>query len=156
MLNMKKLIIALFIPLAAAIIGSLATTPNLDPWYAGLIKPPFNPPNWLFAPVWTFLYVLMGLSLYLAWTERTPKKKEMAYWWFGIQLTLNALWSLVFFGLHALSGGLVVILLLWISIAATIKKFWHISPTAAYLLVPYIAWVTFATILNAALLALNG
>ena len=124
-------------------------------WYAALEKPWFNPPNWVFGPVWSALYLAMGISLYLVWTAAYKPSKRSAYTWFGAQLALNALWSLVFFGLHAPEGGIVIILLLLASIVATIRAFWPIHRTAAYLLVPYIAWVTFATLLTVSIALLN-
>lgn len=142
-------------PFVAAAIGSAATFANIPTWYAGLDKPFFSPPNWLFGPVWTLLYLLMGVSLYMVWTAGYKKSKKPAFVMFGLQLVFNALWSLVFFGLHAPWAGVVVIALLLASIIATIRLFWPISKKAAYLLFPYVAWVSFATILNVAVAALN-
>jgi len=136
-------------------IGSLATTPNIPTWYAGLEKAFFTPPNWVFGPVWTVLYVLMGIALYLAISSRTEKDKKLAYTLFGVQLALNTLWSVVFFGLHQLWLGVVVVVALWLTILATIWQFRRFSTTAAWLMVPYVVWVTYATILTISLASLN-
>lgn len=151
-----RFIASLAIAYFAAAIGSLATFPAIPNWYAGLDKPWFNPPNSIFGPVWTVLYTLMGMSLYLVWTAKTKHSKRAAYAWFGVQLVLNSLWSIVFFGLQQLWPAVAVIVLLWLSIAATIYFFWRISRRAAYLLLPYIAWVTFATALNISIAVLNS
>ena len=150
-----KFLISIAIPFIAGGIGSLATFPNIASWYAALEKPLFSPPNWLFGPVWTLLYVLMGLSLYLLWTSRAKGIKTNAFIAFSIQIVMNALWSIVFFGFHSPIGGLVVILLLLIAIAFTIRYFWHFSKIASYLLLPYFLWVSFATVLNIAIITLN-
>lgn len=155
MVKLKKLLISLIVSFAAGAIGSLATFPNIPTWYAGLAKPGFNPPNWVFGPVWTLLYVLMGVSLYLVWTTQSKKPKNQAFTFFAAQLVLNALWSLVFFGAHALWLGVGVILALWLCIAWCIKLFWPFSRPAAWLLAPYLAWVSFATALNIAVALLN-
>jgi translocator protein len=136
---------------AAGGIGSLFTMPSIHGWYSNLIKPYFNPPNWLFAPVWTVLFFLMGVSLYLAWVKRD---------WFGVrifavQLFLNVLWSVLFFGLHLPWLAFFEIVFLWISIIATIIRFRYFSRTAASLMVPYLAWVSFAALLNLTIAILN-
>jgi tryptophan-rich sensory protein len=140
----------------AGVIGSVFTTPSIPGWYAGLAKPPFNPPNWVFGPVWTTLYAMMGLAAYLVY-EKGPRRSEVrkALAVFAGQLLLNALWSIVFFGAHMILGAAVVIVLLWVMILASIWLFSKISKTAAYLLIPYILWVSFATILNISLYSLN-
>lgn len=129
--------------------------PNIPTWYAQLDKPWFNPPNWVFGPVWSTLYLLMGIALYLVWTAKTKDSKKRAYSIFGAQLVLNLLWSVVFFGLHQSWLAVVVIVALWITIALTIREFAKFSRPAAWLLVPYIAWVTFASALNIAVAVLN-
>lgn len=140
----------------AGIIGSVFTTPSIPGWYAGIAKPSFNPPNWVFGPVWTLLYALMGLAAYLVY-EKGFKRREVknALAVFAGQLLLNTLWSIVFFGAHMILGAAVVIVLLWAMILATILLFTKISKTAAYLLVPYILWVTFAAVLNISFYVLN-
>lgn len=155
MIKVVKVVVSLLVTFAAAAIGSLATIPNVSTWYAELVKPFFSPPNWIFGPVWTVLYLLMGVSLYLVWIARYKKTKKPALAMFGLQLTLNALWSLVFFGLHAPWVGVIVIVLLLCGIIATMRLFWPISKVASYLLVPYVAWVGFATVLNIAVAILN-
>ena len=151
-----KLFASIILPQAAGLIGSLATIPAITSWYKTLVKPPFNPPNWLFGPVWTILYILMGVALYLVWDKGLKKKGvREAFWLFIAHLAVNAGWSVVFFGLHTLLGGLIVLIALWVLIAVLIKKFYAIDKSAAYLLVPYMVWVTFAGILNTALWLLN-
>jgi benzodiazapine receptor len=150
-----KFIIALAGPFAAGAIGSLATISNIPTWYAALNKPSFSPPNWLFGPVWTTLYILMGISLYVVWTASYKDSKQAAYVAFAVQLVLNTVWSLVFFGLHLPWGGVVVIAALLVAILATVKLFWPISRLASYLLIPYILWVAFAAVLNVSVAYLN-
>lgn len=140
--------------LAAGAIGALATTSNISTWYVFLQKPSLIPPNWVFAPVWTTLYVLMGTALYLLVKSKASNKLR-AYWLFSVQLVLNALWSLLFFGRHLLWGGVVVILLLLGVIIATQRTFAAHNKIASYLLIPYIAWVGFATYLNLGVAFLN-
>lgn len=149
---MKKiftLIIFVGACLVVAFSGSLVTTPSITNWYADLNKPAFNPPSWVFAPVWTLLFIMMGISAYLVWEKRTKKKGYgAALILFTIQLGLNYLWSFLFFGLHSPFFALIDIILLWIFILLTIIKFFKISKSAAYLLIPYLLWVTFASGLN--------
>ena len=140
----------------AGLLGALATSTGQDSWYATLIKPSFNPPSWLFGPVWTLLYVLMGISLFLVIMEgKKGRNIRIPLILFAVQLILNTLWSFAFFGLESPLYGLLVIIPLWVFIFATIVTFYPIRKAAAWLLVPYIAWVSFATILNYALYSLN-
>lgn len=141
---------------SAGAIGSLATIPNIPLWYAAIEKPPFNPPNWVFGPVWSVLYIVMGIALALIILESSKQSKKKAYFWFGLQLALNALWSLVFFGLHSPWLGVVVIVALITSIILTIREFYRIKKYSAWLLVPYLAWVCFATYLTVAIALLNS
>ena len=152
-----KLIAACVLCLAVGFVGSLFTTSeSLSIWYAGLNKPFFNPPDWLFGPVWTTLYILMGISVFLIWQKGTNKPPvKLAVSWFVVQLILNGLWTPVFFGLHLTAIAFIEILLLWLAIIFTINSFRIISKPAALLLVPYLLWVTFASILNASLWLLN-
>lgn len=144
-----KLVAAILICQLAGAIGSIFTFQSIPTWYASLAKPSFAPPNWLFGPVWITLYTLMGISLYLVWEKGFRKKEnKIALYIFATQLVLNALWSVVFFGLRSTFYGLVTIVVLWIAIAATIISFYKISKKAAWLLVPYIVWVSIATVLN--------
>ena len=155
-MDILKLIASLLLCQLAGLIGSLATVPSIPVWYESLKKPFFNPPNWLFGPVRTGLYTLMGISLFLVWRRRESNPQvKMALTLFFIQLILNALWSLAFFGLQSPLLGLVDIVLLWIAIFLTIQKFYAISRTAAFLLLPYILWVSFAVVLNVSLWILN-
>ncbi len=155
-LNITKLLISVAVCLAAGFIGSFFTSSSIPTWYAALNKPFFNPPNWLFAPVWTLLYILMGVALYLVWnTDLKTSAIKTAIIIFVVQLILNVLWSLLFFGMKAPLYAFIEIIILWLAIAFTMIKFYPISPTAAYLLLPYILWVSFASILNFFIWRLN-
>jgi translocator protein len=125
-------------------------------WYAGLEKPVFNPPAWLFAPVWTVLYVAMGVAAWRVWCKPDSVERKQALRQFCVQLAINAAWPPTFFGAQSLSGGLVVIVCMLFAIAATIQHFHPLDKPAAWLLAPYLVWVSFATMLNVTLLALNG
>lgn len=154
--NIPLLLYSLIICQLAGIIGSFFTSSSIPTWYAALEKPSFNPPNWVFAPVWTTLFVLMGISLYLIWNKGLKAKKvKIALTFFGIQLTLNVLWSIIFFGLKSPLYAFMEIIILWIAILLTIFKFYRISKAAAYLLIPYLIWVSFAVVLNFLILTLN-
>ncbi|MBP1767768.1 MAG: benzodiazepine receptor TspO [Candidatus Aminicenantes bacterium] len=151
-----RVLIFILICEGAGIIGSVFTMPSIPGWYAGLSKPPFNPPSWIFGPVWTILYAMMGLSAYLIYQSGIGKKQvKRALAVFAVQLLLNTLWSIVFFGVHMIFAAVIVILLLWGMILVTIIVFHRISKAAAYLLIPYILWVSFATVLNISLYILN-
>jgi len=155
-MNWWKLIASILLCQLAGIIGSLATFSSITGWYLALNKPFFTPPNWVFGPVWITLYTLMGIALYLVWMQGLKKKKvKQALQIFGLQLILNSLWSIVFFGMHGLAAGLFVIVILWLAILWTIIRFWKIDKRAGWLLVPYILWVTIATALNAGVWLLN-
>lgn len=153
-INLVKLGQSLGITFLAAFIGSYFTTPAIEGWYSDLAKPLLNPPNWVFAPVWTILYILMGLSFYLIWNSNNKKKATAAKVFF-IQLVLNSLWSIVFFGLENPPLAFLVIIALWLAIAWTIVKFNEISRKASYYLIPYLLWVSFAAYLNIAIWILN-
>lgn len=150
-----KLIISLVTPQLVGGIGALVTVSSLGSWYQSIKKPSFTPPSWVFGPAWTILYLLMGIALYLIWNSPHPLKKT-AIGLFIIQLVLNGLWSPVFFGLESPVLGLVVIVPLWILIMICIRIFYPINKTAAYLMVPYLFWVSFATLLNASIWYLNN
>jgi tryptophan-rich sensory protein len=151
-----KLLTAVISCELVGILGAIFTTQSIPTWYAQLNKPPFSPPNWLFGPVWTLLYLLMGISFYLIWKQESKKKsRKQAIQLFLIQLGMNFVWSPIFFGLRDPLFGLVIIVSMWWFIVATIRAFFPLSKTAAYLLIPYILWVSFATILNAAIVVLN-
>lgn len=156
MKDWKKLIISILVCEGVGISGTPFTLSAIPTWYAGLEKPFFSPPNWIFGPVWTILYLLMGISFYLLWVKGWKKKSvRYAGILFGIQLLLNFLWTPLFFGLRSPLLGLIDILLLLGVLIYTISKIFPISKTAAYLLVPYLLWISFATMLNAAVLILN-
>ncbi|RZN41110.1 MAG: tryptophan-rich sensory protein [Methanophagales archaeon ANME-1-THS] len=151
-----KLIVSLAICYLAARIGAVFTSSSIQTWYVTLNKPFFTPPNWLFAPVWLTLYTLMGIALFLIWRQgfHSPQVK-IAGAIFGIQLVLNTLWSIAFFGFQSPLAGLIVIILLWVAIAVTIKTFLPLSKPAGVLLIPYILWVSLAAALNVAIVVLN-
>jgi tryptophan-rich sensory protein len=153
-LNIILIVISILISLAAGFIGSFFTASSIDSWYSTLNQPSFNPPNWLFGPVWTFLYILIGISLYLVWNSKA-KNKKCAVMIFSIQLALNALWSILFFGLQNITLAFFEILILWTSIVYTMFLFYKIDKLSMYLLIPYILWVSFATILNFSYMILN-
>jgi len=156
---LPKLLISLGVSFAAAAIGSVFTFSAIPTWYAELAKPSFNPPSWVFGPAWTFLYTLMGVALFRVWnakpTASTKPRRTLAFSLFAVQLVLNALWSIVFFGPHQLGPALIVIAALWLAILACIVTFWRLERTAALLLLPYLAWVTFASVLNFEIWRLN-
>jgi benzodiazapine receptor len=142
---------------AAAALGNIATIPNIPTWYAGLAKPSFNPPNWIFGPVWTTLYVMMAYAFFrVLRAPASADARRAAIIAFLVQIALNAGWSWAFFAAHSPLGGLLVIAPLLVAIAATILTFRRIDAPAAWLLAPYLAWVSFASILNAAVWRLNG
>ncbi len=147
-----KLIIAISIPLIAGFIGSYFTMPAISNWYADLIKPTLNPPNWIFAPVWTTLYILMGISFFLIWQKG---KNYLPLSVFGIQVLLNTTWSILFFGVQRLDFAFLNIVLLWFMIILTMILFFRISKVAMYLLIPYVLWVSFAGYLNLTIWILN-
>ena len=149
------MIISILICQGAGLAGSLFTMPAISSgWYAGLIKPRFTPPSWVFAPAWTTLFLLMGIALYLVWIKEGEKKKK-ALIIFAVQLVLNALWSILFFGLKSPLLGMIDIIFLWAAILGTIIAFGKISKKAGWLLAPYLGWVSFASLLNFYILKLN-
>ena len=151
-----KLIISILICETTGIASGLIANTGINPWFDALNKPSWNPPAFLFAPVWAFLYLLMGISLWLIWKSTAPiPKKSNAVILFSLQLFLNFWWSIIFFKFHSPAFALVDIILMLILILFTIISFSKLSKTAAWLLVPYIAWVSFATILNYSIWALN-
>lgn len=152
----KPAVLILFIAicLGAGGLGSVFTASAIPAWYVNLVKPSFSPPNWIFAPVWTTLYIMMGVSAYMIWKSKS-KSKSFALSLFWIHLAVNVVWSYLFFGLRNPFYGLVWIVLLWVLIAAVIYKFSKIEKVSARLLYPYLAWVSFATILNYNIWLLN-
>lgn len=150
------LVVALALPQLAGAIGSLFTFPNIESWYQFLTKPELAPPNWVFGPVWTTLFVLMGIASYLVWRNGAHKREvRLALAFYVIQLVLNVLWSVVFFGLQDPQGAVAVIVILWLAIAATGYLFYRVSKLAGFLMLPYLAWVSFASYLNVMLMLLN-
>ena len=151
-MNILTLAFWLLLPQLVGFAGSAATIPSITGWYSSLIKPSFNPPNWIFAPVWTSLFLLMGISSYLVFKQKITSPAIVFYL---LQLLLNFLWSYFFFGLHQPLLALVDIILLWLLILATIISFYRLFPAAGLLLIPYLFWVSFASILNLYIVKLN-
>ncbi|MBW1780486.1 MAG: tryptophan-rich sensory protein [Deltaproteobacteria bacterium] len=150
--SIKALVIFLVISFLPALVGSMFRP---DAWYEGLVKPALNPPNWIFGPVWTCLYALMGISAWLVWLQRQTVPVRSALVLFGIQLLFNGLWTFIFFGLRRPGLAFVDIVILWAAIACTLAAFWGRSRYAALLLIPYLLWVSFAVYLNFELWRLN-
>lgn len=151
-----KLFASIIICLSAGAIGSVFTSSSVGSWYRTLNKPPFSPPSWIFAPVWTLLYLLIGLSLFFVWVDKKSEQGEKtAFFMFSIQLFLNILWSLLFFKLKNPFLAFIEIILLWTAIIFTIALFKKISALSSYLLAPYLLWVTFASFLNYSIFVLN-
>ncbi|MBL8008607.1 MAG: tryptophan-rich sensory protein [Ignavibacteria bacterium] len=156
MSNFLKLVLSILICQLAGITGALFTAGSVSGWYATLIKPSFNPPDSVFAPVWTVLYLLMGISMFLIWKEGLRNKEvRNAFILFIVQLVFNTLWTIIFFGAQSVTGGFIVILILWILILICIFRFLRISKTAGMLLIPYFFWVAFAAVLNCYIMILN-
>ncbi len=154
--NIWLLLLSLFIPLAVGYLGSILTMPGLTSWYGGLTKPPFTPPNWLFAPAWTLLFILMGLAFFLILRDGRENKHFSAAWMsFGAQLFLNIYWSFLFFFVQEPPLAFYGLISLWSMIFVNIYYFYQIKKSAAYLLIPYIVWVTFAGALNYSIWYLN-
>jgi len=152
-----KIVIALIVCLMVGYSASVVTRPSVETWYPTIIKPSFNPPNWIFMPMWTFLYILMAVTAGLVWDKIKEQNEEVkkALGFFLIQLALNAIWSYLFFGLKNPMLALIEIALLFLMIYETYLKFIKINKIAGYLLIPYMAWVAFAGILNASIWWLN-
>ncbi len=147
---------ALGICLFIGFLGSLATQTSIDGWYLQLNKPSFNPPNWIFGPVWSVLFILMGIAAGIVWNKGFYHKwVQIALYHFGFQLLLNASWSLLFFGLNEPFWALIDIIALFVVLLFTIRWFKIVNTTAAYLLVPYAIWVAFAAVLNFEIWRLN-
>lgn len=153
-----KLIIALVLPQLAGLGGVLFTDTGQSSWYQGLEKPAWNPPGWVFGPVWTILYILMGIAFYLVWKNETAPKEQkrpaMVFW--VIQLVLNFFWTIIFFGAHSPGYAFIEIMVLWLAIVITIILFSRVNKTAAWLMVPYLLWVSFASFLNYTIYQMNS
>ncbi len=154
---MQAVVLVVFVAicLAAGGLGGIVTYPQIPNWYAQLVKPSWNPPDWVFGPVWTTLYVLMAIAAWLVWRQAGFKSAKVPLAFFGLQLVLNSLWSVLFFGLQRPGLAAIEILLLWIAIVVTVVSFWRRSRWAGWLLVPYLAWVSYAITLNVAIWQLN-
>lgn len=151
-----KITAAVVVCLAVGALSGIATSSSVTTWYTTLNKPSFNPPNWLFAPVWSTLYAMMGVAAGLVWARSAETYKvKAALSVFALQLALNSLWSILFFGLRNPTVALVEIVVLWIAIFLTIRRFYPISKWAAWLLIPYLLWVSFASVLNLFIVILN-
>ena len=150
-----KLLISIALPLGVGAIAGMFTAQAVPEWFASLNRPWFSPPNWVFGPVWTFLYLLMGISFFLIWKQDANRNRKLAFVVYFVQLLLNFAWSFIFFYFKMIGLALVEIVLLWLTIVAMLVLFHRVKPAAAYLNVPYLLWVTFATILTAGYFWLN-
>lgn len=148
-LNAGRLIFSFLIVFLVGFVGSFFTVSEITTWYVNLEKPFFNPPDWIFSPVWATLYALMAVALYLVWSN------SKGFWLFIIHLFFNASWSIVFFGFHQIGVAFINILILLVFIAVLTKIFFQIDKRAGYLLIPYLVWVSFAAVLNYSLMVLN-
>lgn len=153
----SRILLCVVICLAVGYLSSITTQSSIKTWYPTIEKPIFNPPNWVFAPVWTLLFILMGIAAGRVWNQLETSKElvKKGLLFFGVQLALNALWSYLFFGLQNIFLALIEIILLWLVIYETYLIFKKIDKKASYLLLPYLAWVGFATILTASIFWLN-
>ena len=151
--SVLALIALLVLTLAVGAGGGMVTAPNVANWYPTLVKPSFNPPAWLFGPVWTTLYVLMAIAAWRVWRTQGALSRPLLLWL--LQLALNFAWSFIFFGAHALLAALIELSILWLALLATLIAFFRVDRLAGWLLVPYLAWVSFAGVLNAAIWRLN-
>lgn len=153
--ELSSLAVSITICFSAAWLGSRMTTPSIPGWYAALRKPTWSPPNWLFAPVWSFLYLSMAVAAWLVWQKSAIAGTRPALLLFAIQLALNVAWSGFFFALHRPGAAFAEVVLLWISILATTCLFWPVSRAASWLMAPYLLWVSFAAALNYCVWKLN-
>jgi len=150
-----KFLVSLLLPLGIGAIAGLFTAKAIPGWYALLNKPSFNPPNWVFGPVWTTLYIVLGISLFLIWKLESGRERNQAILIFMVQLLLNFAWSFCFFYFKMIGVALIDIVVLWFAIAVMIFRFYKLNPLAAYINIPYLLWVTFASVLNGAYFFLN-
>lgn len=157
-MNLKsifKLAVSISLPLLIGAIAGIFTSKAVPEWYASLNRPSFSPPNWVFGPVWTTLYVLMGISFYMIWKSSPGKDKNRAMTIYFIQLFFNFIWSFIFFYFKLIGWALADIIILWLLLAAMIVLFYRVKPAAAFMNIPYLLWVTFASVLNGAYFVLN-
>lgn len=150
------LVVFIVVCIGAGALGAIATTPEIEGWYRTIEKPSWNPPDWIFGPVWTTLYVLMAIAAWLVWRPAGFRPAATPLTLFAVQLALNTAWSLIFFGLHQPGWAFAEIVVLWLAIAATTATFFRSSLIAALLMLPYLAWVSFATVLNFTIWRLNS
>lgn len=151
-----RFLLSISLPLLVGGTAGWATAQGVRDWYPALVKPPFNPPAWVFGPVWTLLYLMMGVAFFLVWRRVSVSPTSRgALAAFGVQLFLNFLWSFLFFRARSPGWALFEILLLWLALAWTVARFFRESRWAGWLMTPYLAWVTFATVLNASIWLLN-
>ncbi|MEQ9824888.1 MAG: TspO/MBR family protein [Puniceicoccaceae bacterium] len=155
MKSLRRLLTAMLAPQLASLIGASVTLSGDGSWYATLEKPIFNPPSWVFGPVWTVLYVFMGVASYLVWRNSTSPWYSRTMTWYWMQLTLNAMWSPAFFGLQSPLLGLIVIVPLCVLVGICVYAFWLRSTIASLLMLPYGLWLCYATVLNASIFWLN-
>lgn len=153
--NIGKLLISIILPLSIGAIAGIFTAKAIPEWYATLNQPSFNPPNWIFGPVWTTLYIIMGISFFMIWKLESGKQRNQAIAIFLVQLLLNFSWSFFFFYFNTILLALIVIVILWSTIVLMLTRFYKLKPLAAYLNIPYLLWVSFATVLNVAYFFLN-
>jgi translocator protein len=154
-IKILPLIVSILLPLVIGGLSGIVTSANIPTWYASINKPWFNPPNWIFGPVWTTLYILMGIASYIIYTSEISYHRMRSLLFYTIQLCLNFAWSFIFFGLKNPGIALIEIIFMWIFIYLTILQFGKISSIASWLMVPYITWVSFASILNFYIYILN-
>lgn len=156
MKNTVKFVIAVVVPLTVGGLSGFATSRGVEAWYPTLSKPFFNPPAWVFGPTWTLLYIMMGVAAFLVWRQGLAAEgTKAALGVFAVQLALNGLWSILFFGLKSPGLAFAEIIVLWLAIAATVYLFRRVLPAAGWLLLPYLAWVSFAAVLNGSIWMLN-
>jgi tryptophan-rich sensory protein len=156
MSTIVRFALSVTVPLAVGVLSGLATARGVQDWYPTLVKPSFNPPSWVFGPVWTVLYIMMGLAAFLVWQKGLATDfVRTALALFILQLVLNGIWSILFFGLRAPGWAFVEIVVLWVAIFLTLIYFWRVTAPAGILLAPYLAWVSFATVLNGSIWFLN-
>ncbi|MBU0981285.1 tryptophan-rich sensory protein [Patescibacteria group bacterium] len=154
--NFLKLVFSVIVCQCAGIVGSLSVGTSVTTWYEPMLKPSFAPPNWVFAPVWTIMYTLMGIALYLIISDsKKSAERNVGLFFFGLQLVLNSLWTFLFFGLQNPPAAFLEIVLMWFCIFATVYYFWRVRKQAAYLLIPYLMWISFALVLNYAFWQIN-
>ncbi|UCC68600.1 MAG: tryptophan-rich sensory protein [Armatimonadota bacterium] len=150
------LVVSVALCLGTGLIGSLFTARSVGDWYVSLSKPAWTPPSWVFGPVWSALYVVMGIAAWLVWRQAGSSARTVALVVFALQLALNAAWSAIFFGLRMPGWAFGEIVVLWAAILCAVIAFWRVNPVAAWLLLPYLAWVSFASVLNFAIWRMNG